>query len=108
MTTGFNETPQGIWIAKDPQANLTYTLDWNQWLLAGDSIAQVEFTVAARVNDPQPLVKISEGIVDGTKTYIQLSAGQVNKVYIVTAKVTTADGLVDRRSFRVHVENRVA
>ena len=108
MSTGFVETPQGVWIEKDPQATLTYTLDWSQWLDNADTIEDVEFTVAARINDPQPLIKVSQGIQDGTKTYIQLTAGQANKIYIVTAKVTTADGLVDRRSFRVRVENRAA
>lgn len=108
MTTGFNETPQGIWIAKDSQATLTYTLDWSQWLENSDTIDSVDFTVAARINDPQPLVKVTQGIQDGTKTYITLSSGQANKVYIVTARITTSDGLVDRRSFRVHVENRAA
>lgn len=108
MTTGFNETPQGIWIAKDPSAVLTYALDWSQWLTNSDTISTVEFTIAARSNDPQPLVKVSDGIQDGTKTFIQLSSGQSGKVYIVTAKVTTSDGLVDSRSFRVRVENRSA
>jgi len=34
--------------------------------------------------------------------------GGVGKVYTVTAAITTADGLIDRRSFRIKVENRSA
>lgn len=105
--TGFELSQVGIQIDKDPEAQLIYTFDWVDWLPAGDSIANVDYTVAARVNDPEPLVKLDEGI-QTTKTYVELSAGQLGKTYIVTAKVTTANGLIDRRSFRVNIKNRVA
>ena len=61
----------------------------------------------ARRNDPTAITIVTSG-VDGTKTYATLSGGQADKVYIVTAKVTTTDGLVDRRAFRVNVKNRQA
>jgi hypothetical protein len=35
-----------------------------------------------------------------------LAAGTVNKVYVVTAAITTDSGAVDRRQFKVKVENR--
>lgn len=107
MTTGFIQTPLGLTIAKDPQAVLTYTLDWAEWLQAGDTLASLDFTIQARANDPAPLVKQAEDIV-GTQTYITLSGGQVGKVYTVTALITTAAGDQDRRNFKVRVENRTA
>lgn len=107
MTTGFYQTIQGLTIEKDPFAELTYTLDWAQWLPTGDSLASAIWTISARVNDPDPLIKVSNGI-QGTKTYIELSEGQEGKTYVVTAKVTTTDGLIDRRYFRVKVLNRSA
>jgi hypothetical protein len=107
MTTGFYQTIQGLTIEKDPEAQLTYTLDWVNWLPAGDSLSAVDFTIAARVNDPDPLLEVSSGL-QGTKTYIELSDGQEGKTYNVTAEVTTTDGLVDRRFFRVKVLNRSA
>lgn len=103
--SGFEQINQTLWITKDPEAQLFYTFDWSQWLAQGDSIAQAEYTVNARVNDPEPLVKVSDGI-QGTNTYVELASGQVGKSYVVSVKVTTADGLIDRRSFRVKVENR--
>ncbi len=106
--TGFQQTLQGLTISKDPEARLTYTLDWSEWLPTGDTVSSVVWTIGARVNDPTPLVNVSSGVQSGTKTYIELRNGQVNKVYTVTAKVTTADGLIDRRAFRVRVENRSA
>lgn len=106
--TGFQQTLQGLTISKDPEAQLTYTLDWSEWLPTGDTVSTVVWTIGARANDPAPLENESSGVQSGTKTYIELSGGQVNKVYTVTAKVTTADGLIDRRNFRVRVENRSA
>lgn len=104
---GFNQTNYGLEISKDPEAQLTYTFDWSSWLEGSDTIDSVEYEVAARRNDPTPIVIESSGFTD-TLTYVELSGGQADKVYIVTAKVTTADGIVDRRAFRVNVENRQA
>jgi hypothetical protein len=107
--TGFEQTNYGVNISKDVQARLTYTFDWSEWLDTGDTISTVDYEVAARRNDPTPIVKQSEGITgDGLNTYVELSGGQEDKVYIVTARVTTANGLIDRRNFRIHVENRSA
>ena len=107
--SGFEQTNQGLWIDKDVEAQLQYTLDWSEWLETGDTVASVVYDVAARRNDPTPLTTVSSGVNDtNTKTYIELSGGQVDKVYIVTAKVTTANGLVDRRNFRVNVVARSA
>lgn len=106
---GFEPTNTALWISKDVEAQLIYTFDWSQWLDDGDSLAQVEYTVAARRNDPTPITIEAEGLaVNNTKSYVELAGGQVDKVYIVTAKVTTANGLVDRRNFRIQVEARSA
>lgn len=98
---------QGIYILKDPDAQLTYTFDWVEWLPTGDTISTVTYTLQVRANDPAPLVRESQGVT-GTKTFVELSGGQVGKVYTITAEVTTADGSIDRRNFRVKVENRSA
>jgi hypothetical protein len=107
--TGFEQTNSGLWISKDIDAELVYTFDWSEWLEGTDTIASVDYEVAARRNDPDPLIKGTEGVTqDGLKTFVELKEGQLDKVYIVTARVTTANGLVDRRNFRVRVENRSA
>lgn len=109
MSTGFYQVSQSLWIDKDPEAQLIYTFDWSQWLDGGDVIDTAEYTITARINDPHPLVKVSEGITGGNKkTYVELSDGGVDKSYTVSVKVTTRDGWVDRRSFRVKVLNRSA
>jgi uncharacterized protein YndB with AHSA1/START domain len=106
--SGYEQDAQGIFIAKDPEAELVYTFDWSEWLPTGDTISTVSYTLQVRANDPAPMTRISQGVQSGTKTYVELGGGQVGKVYTVTAEVTTADGSIDRRSFRVKVENRSA
>jgi hypothetical protein len=106
--TGYEKDTQGSWIAKDPQAQLIYSMDWVDWLPAGDSIQSVEYTLQVRANDPEPLVKESQGM-QGTNnhlTYVELSGGQRGKVYTVTAAIVTVNQLQDRRSFRIKVEDR--
>ena len=107
--SGFEQTNTGLAVTKDTEAQLIYTLDWTNWLETGDTVNTVNWTVAARRNDPTPLVNQGSG-VDGTakKTYIEISGGQADKVYIVTAKVTTTNGLIDRRNFRVECVDRAA
>lgn len=106
---GFEILNNGLQISKDPAAQLTYTLDWSEWLESGDTISTVDWTVAARRNDPTPITIVTSG-KDGSniKTYVELSGGQADKTYIVSAEITTNDGLTDKRSFRVLVENRQA
>ena len=107
-TTGFQKDTQGVWIAKDPVAQLVYVFDWSDWLPEGDTLASVNYTLQVRANDPEPLVRESQGVQSGTKTYVELSGGQVGKIYTVTAEITTVDAIIDRRNFRVKVENRSA
>lgn len=107
MASGFFQTIQGLTIAKDTEAQLVYTFDWVEWLPEGDSLSSIAYSISARANDPDPLLKVAEGI-SGTKTWIELSDGQEGKTYVVTAAITTANGLIDRRNFRVKVLARSA
>jgi len=107
--TGFCQTNTGLEIDKDVEAQLTYTFDWSTWLADNDTIATVEYTAAARRNDPTPITIVSSGITDSnTDTYVEIGGGQADKTYIITCKVTTSDNLVDRRNFRVKCVNRSA
>ena len=106
--TGFYQTNTGLSIDKDVEAQLIYTFDWSEWL-EGDVISTVEYSVAARRNDPTPVTIESSGLSDNnTDTFVELAGGQANKTYVVTAKVETANGQVDRRNFRLNVVARSA
>jgi len=106
--SGFQATNTGLTIDKDPEAQLTYTLDWTDWLEDSDTISTATWTAAARRNDPTPITVESNGIESNTKTYVELSGGQADKQYVITVEIATADGLTDRRNFRVNCVNRSA
>lgn len=109
IITGYQQDNLGAWIAKDPSAQLVYSMDWSAWLPTSDAISTVTHTLQVRANDPEPLVKVAEGRAQAnTQTYVELSGGQVGKVYTVTATIETENGLKDSRSFRIKVENRSA
>ncbi|CAB4220458.1 hypothetical protein UFOVP1634_33 [uncultured Caudovirales phage] len=107
VRSGFEQTLQGLTIKKDTEARLIYTFDWSEWLPLGDSIATSLYTITARANDPDPLAIHSQG-TSGTDTYVELKEGQEGKIYTVICKITTGNGLIDRRNFRVKVEARSA
>lgn len=106
--TGYLRDAEGIYIAKDPNAELVYTFDWSEWLPTGTTVATVNYTLQVRANDPAPLVRLTQGVQSGLKTYVELGGGAAGKVYTVTAQIVTTDGSIDRRNFRVKVENRSA
>lgn len=106
---GFELTNVGLSIDKDVEAQLIYTFNWSDWLESGDFISTVVYSVAARRNDPTPVTIESQGRADSnTDTFVELAGGQLDKTYIVTCKVTTNDGMIDRRSFRLNVKARTA
>ena len=104
--TGYKQDQQGAWIPKDPEAILVYSMDWSEWLAQGQSIVTVDYTENSRVNDTAPLVIETEGVQGGNITYAEISGGAVGKIYTVTAEISTDDGSIDRRHFRIKVENR--
>lgn len=106
--TGYQEDTDGIWIAKDTEAKLTYTLDWSQWLPTGATVASVAYTHNSRINDADPIVIHSSGVSAGVKTYAVISGGTKNKVYLITAAITLDNGQTDRRAFRMKIQDRIA
>jgi hypothetical protein len=105
MNNGFELTGQGLVIKKDPGATITYGFDWSEWLVSPDTISSIVWSVQARLNDPMPITATTSGI-EGTISYVELSGGQINKVYKVTAEITTSSGIIDRRYFNCRVEEK--
>jgi len=105
--SGFEQSIQGLTTRKDTNAQLIYTFDWSDWLPTGDTITASNYVITARANDPDPLAIHSQGRTT-TTTYVELKEGQEGKVYSVSVQITTANGLIDRRTFRVKVERRSA
>ena len=105
--TGYQEDTDGVYIQKDIEAKLTYTLDWVNWLPQGTSLSAVAYTHNSRANDADPVIIHSSGI-QSTKTYAVISGGTINKVYTITAAITLDNGQTDRRNFRIKIQNRSA
>ncbi len=107
--TGYKQDQQGHWIAKDTEAKLIYAMDWNQWVTGSDKLASASYAITARANDPDPIIKHTQGFNNTTNvSYVELSGGQTGKIYTITCSITTEQGLEDRRSFRIKIENRSA
>ena len=106
--TGYKQDKEGVWIEKDRLATLTYSMDWTDWLPAGTSISSVSYSLTNPAYNPTPMVINSSGVSGGNTTYAVLSAGTKGKIYTVTAQITLDNSQIDRRYFRVKVEDRSA
>jgi len=106
--TGYQQDKEGVWIQKDRLAQLTYSLDWTQWLPTGVTITSVSYALTNPTYNPTPLVIGTSGVTGGNLTFVVLSAGTKGKIYTVTATITLDNGQTDRRNFRVRVEDRSA
>ena len=105
--TGFKQDTYGSYIDKDPGAVLTYSIDWSDWMPANDTIANSVMTASTSAGDPSALVVISSGFQANTSvTYAELDNGSAGNVYTVTNTITTTDGAVDVRRFRIKVVQR--
>lgn len=104
--TGFQKDFKGSWIAKDPDAQLVYSVDWaTEWLPTGSSVSSVAHTIAP-TSATDPLTIVTQGVQDGGVTYVELSGGEAGEIYTVESTVTLDDGAVESRSYRIKVEER--
>ncbi len=104
--TGFKQDAQGSYIEKDPAAQLTYVLDWSDWMPQGDSLSTATFAVST-IAGASNVTIVSSG-VSGDTAYVQLSGGSAGNTYTVTNTITTTNGSTDARRFKLKVGNRYA
>jgi hypothetical protein len=106
--TGFNKDAKGIFIVKDPTANVRYTLDWSQYLPTGNVISSATVTIETIGGDTAPLAHPTDAATDVTTTdttvSIRLEAGSAGNVYQVACTIVTDGGDTDTRRFRVVVK----
>lgn len=103
----FRQQTDGIpVIDKDPDEQLDYMVDFSAdpplgpWLQAGEVITGHAVTVQYGISQPIPAVA-----TDTTIT-VWLSGGMIGTVYLVTVNITTNQGRVGDRSFRVNIIQR--
>jgi len=103
--TGFKSDNIGTYIEKDTYSILDYTVDWTNWMPAGDTIATVSVVVQTIAGDAAPLTLASTT----NTTYLvtaNLSGGTVGKIYNVKYRIITANNKRDARSIRIKVIER--
>lgn len=105
--TGFRQDTQGSYIDKDPGAVLVYSIDWSDWMPTNDTIANSVMTVSTISGDPNAMQVVDSGFQANTSiTYAELDAGSAGNVYTITNTITTTNGAVDVRRFRIRVVQR--
>lgn len=102
---GFLRDNVGIYIPKDSEASLTYTLDWTDWLTNGETISSNTYTVESLTGDSDPVTKLAQSNTDYTTT-VKLSGGTVGKIYKIYNTIITSGGLTERRYFRIRIDTR--
>jgi hypothetical protein len=90
--------PQGM-PPKDPHATLDYTVDWSDWLAAGETLASVTWTVPAGLTQ-------ADAAQTATQAQIWLTGGTAGASYTVACRVTTSAGRIDERSMLIAVAER--
>ena len=108
--TGFKRANNYIYIDKDPDANLTYALDYVDYLAQGDSVSTATVTLGTITGDSNPLAfptsQAADTTVAGTKVIFRVHQGTAGNIYPIEVKITTADGDTDARHFRIRVQNK--
>jgi len=105
--TGFKTDSQGTYIEKDPFAKLDYTLDFTDYMPAGDTIATHTVTAQTITGDATPLVIASSSNTTLLVTAI-IQAGTAGKIYNIEYRIVTANNKQDSRNIRIKVLERSA
>lgn len=104
--TGYLRDNKGVYIDKDPNSVLDYSLDWVNWLPSGSTLSSATWNIVAISGDASPLTIDTSAVTSTTKTTANLSAGTVGNIYTVECTIVTSDSYTDKRNFRVSVKNR--
>ena len=81
---------------KDAQAKLDYTVDFSNWLVGNDTLQSSVWTLTSGIT------KTSTSL-SSTAATIWLSSGVEDSQYLITLRITTADGRIDEKAFTVTI-----
>ena len=113
--TGFLRDNIGIYIIKDPDANIQYAIDFTNYLNTGDTIlddstGEPTVTLGTISGDASPLAFPTSHATDVTATTTQVTfrvnAGTAGNVYPIEVKIVTSAGDTDSRHFRIVVKDK--
>ena len=104
------DSNKGIFIQKDPTANITYGLDFSDYVESGDAVASAVVTIETITGDASPLAHPTgagtDVAINSNLVSIRVKDGTAGNVYNIGVKITTNNGNVDSRHFRIVVEDR--
>lgn len=89
---------------KDPEEVLDYTLDWSEYLPAGDTVASATWTVPDGITEST--APGHQHNVNGARTTIWLAGGSEPKDYLITCRIVSAQGRQADRTFEIAVRSR--
>jgi hypothetical protein len=104
--TGYKRDNDGLYIDKDPESTLQYTMDWTNWLATGETVSTSAFTVDAISGDSDALTITGESITDNKKCNVKLTGGTPGNIYTVRNTIVTSDSQTERKFFRIVCEAR--
>ena len=84
---------------KDPDSTLDYTRDWSRWLTTGDTISLSTWSVTGGIS-------ITAQSYDTTTATVWIDGGTVGTDCYATNTVTTAEGRIDERTFRILIREK--
>ena len=93
----------------DPGEKLDYSCDWAAFLddagSPSDTIGTSSWSITPQSGSPlQP--NLSGSLLSGTKTTVFVDSALRGEVYLLTNRVTTAQGRTAERSITIRCENR--
>jgi len=84
---------------KDPQAILDYNIDWNDWLINGDTISSSSWTLSTGITLQ------SSSVTDGVTT-AWISGGTLGTTYYATNRIDTTQGRREERTITLIIEDK--
>lgn len=105
--TGYKQDRVGQFIEKDPFAVLDFSLDFTNWMPAGDTLSTITVTAETISGDAAPLVIDSTNKTSYVAT-ANISGGTAGNIYNVEYKIVTNNSLKDSRNIRIKVIERQA
>ena len=90
-------------LAKAPDADLDYGIDWQAYLQAGETLASSDWDIV-----PEETSGLSAAAtrLTETETAVRLIGGRAGHGYRIANRVTTSAGRTDVRSLFIQVQTR--
>ena len=98
-TTGFEQDNTGAFILKDPESVMDYTIDYSNFLAAGDTINTFSFTATSGIT-----IDSSSKAANNKSVTVVLSGGTAGTTYTIKSTIVTANSTTAVKRFRVKCE----